>query len=298
MKSRRAELAMAGVTVVWGSTFVLVKEALADISTILFLALRFSVAAVALWLIYSRAVRARFTGWRQLIPAVAAGGALFAGYFFQTAGLKLTTASKSAFITGLSIPMVPLASSLVYRVKPRIPEVVGVLIATFGMGLMTLPAGQFEISRGDLLSLLCAVTFAIHLVLISHYTPLLGFETVAVLQVATAAALGLIAFPVAEPLVFQASTAVVAAVAITGLLATALAFTTMAWAQQYTTATRTALICALEPVVAWLTSWWLTGETMPVRGRIGAGLILGGIALVELRRSATPETTAGEPASV
>src|SRR4051812_23558548 len=109
MKSRRAELAMAGVTVVWGSTFVLVKEALADVSTILFLALRFSLAAAALWLIYSGSVKARYQGWKTLAPGAFAGCLLFASYFFQTAGLKLTTPSKSAFITGLSIPMVPLA---------------------------------------------------------------------------------------------------------------------------------------------------------------------------------------------
>jgi drug/metabolite transporter (DMT)-like permease len=298
MKARRAELAMVGVTVIWGSTFVLVKDALADISTILFIALRFSLAALALWFIYSRAVRARHAGWKTLGPGVFAGLLLFGSYYFQTAGLKLTTPSKSAFITGLSIPMVPLASSIVYRVKPRMLEVAGVVIASFGMGLMTLPDGAFEISRGDLLSLLCAVTFAAHLVVMSHYTPIVGFETVAVLQVVTAAVLGLMAFPVAEPVVFLPSTAVVAAVAITGLLATALAFTTMSWAQQYTTATRTALICALEPVVAWVTSWWLTGETMPARGQIGAGFILGGILLVELRRPAGAEPTGTQDASV
>lgn len=295
MKSRRAELAMAGITVVWGTTFVLVKEALADVSTLLFLAMRFSVAALVLWFIYPKAVRARYSGWKSLGPGIFAGLLLFGGYFFQTAGLKLTTPSKSAFITGLSIPMVPLVSSLVYRMKPRLPEVAGILIATFGMGLITLPPGDFAIGRGDLLSLICAVTFAVHLVVISHYTPLLGFQTVAVLQVVTAAVLGLMAFPVAETVVFHPGTAVIAAVAVTGLFATALAFTTMAWAQQYTTATRTALICALEPVVAWLTSWWLTGETMAVRGKIGAGLILAGILVVELIR---PETPATVPASI
>jgi len=166
------------------------------------------------------------------------------------------------------------------------------------MGLMTLPAGELNISRGDLLSLLCAATFAVHLVVISHYTPIIGFETVAVLQVVTAAVLGLMIFPVAETVVFQPGAAVIAAVAITGLFATALAFTTMAWAQQYTTATRTALICALEPVVAWLTSWWLTGESMATRGKVGAGLILTGIVLAELKRPVVAETSGSAAASV
>lgn len=289
--ARRAELALAGITVVWGTTFVLVKEALADVSTILFLTLRFVLAAVVLWAVFRRSVRARMG------PGVVAGVLLFGAYVFQTAGLKLTTASKSAFLTGLSIPMVPLASSLVYRIKPRLFEVAGVLIASVGMALMTLPGGRFEISRGDLLSFLCAVTFALHIVVVSHYTPLIGFETVAVLQVATAAMLGLISFSWVEPVVFHLSAAVGVAVLVTGLLATALAFTTMAWAQQYTSATRTALIFALEPVFAWLTSWFLTGETMPLRGKIGAGLILAGIVLVEVRRPIESETTEAVSAS-
>ena len=125
---------------------------------------------------------------------------------------------------------------------------------------------------------------------------LLVVLVVLALQVVVAAGLGLMVFPVAERAVFHPNMAVVAAVAVTGLFATAFAFTTMTWAQQYTTATRTALICALEPVVAWLMSWWLTGETMPVRGQLGAGLILGGIVLVELKRPVSSET-GGEAAT-
>ncbi|HXJ42802.1 MAG TPA: DMT family transporter [Bryobacteraceae bacterium] len=290
MKARRAELALAGMTVVWGTTFVLVKGALADVSTILFLTLRFTLAAVVLALLYRTAVRRQVRSWRALGPGALAGGLLFGAFVLQTAGLKLTTASKSAFLTGLSIPMVPLASSLVYRIKPRMFEVAGVLIASLGMALMTLPTERFEMSRGDGLSFLCAVGFALHIVVVSHYTPLMGFESVAVLQVVMAAVLGLAAFGWVEPVVFHLSAAAGWAVVITGLFGTALGFTTMSWAQQYTSATRTALIFALEPVVAWLTSWFLTGETMPLRGRIGAALILAGIVLVEVRRPSQAET--------
>ena len=149
MTARRAELALAGVTVIWGATFVLVKSALADVSTFLFLTLRFTLAAAVLWGIYRREIR-----WKHFAPGLAAGGLLFLAYVFQTKGLELTTPSKSAFLTGLSIPMVPLASSLVYRNRPRLLEVAGILVATLGMALMTLPAGGFAMGRGDLLSLL------------------------------------------------------------------------------------------------------------------------------------------------
>jgi drug/metabolite transporter (DMT)-like permease len=144
-------------------------------------------------------------------------------------------------------------------------------------------------ARGDLLSMFCAVAFAFHIVLIGHFAPLIGFETLAVVQVATAALLASVVLPVTGAASAHFTPEVAAAVLITGLLATALAFTTMAWAQQYTSATRAALIFALEPVVAWLTSFLLTGETMSGRGIFGAVLILAGIVMVELKRTDVQE---------
>lgn len=284
MKSWRAELSLIGVTVIWGTTFVLVKSALTEVSTPLFLALRFGVAAIALTIIYRSGVRRA-----GVKPGLLAGGLLFIAYFFQTKGLEYTTASKSAFLTGLSIPMVPLASSLVYRSRPRLFEVAGILIASAGMAMMTLPAGRFAMSRGDFLSFLCAVTFALHIVVVGHYSPIVGFQSIAVLQVAVAAVLGAASFGFVEPVRFAGSTTVVAAVLVTGLLATALAFTTMAWAQQFTSATRAALIFALEPVFAWVTSYLLLGEVLPARAKVGAAVILAGVLLVELKRG-EPET--------
>ncbi|MGD1073361.1 MAG: DMT family transporter, partial [Bryobacteraceae bacterium] len=122
-----------------------------------------------------------------------------------------------------------------------------------------------------------------HIVVVSHYSPMLGFETIGVVQVASAALLGMATFRLFGPVRFHATPGVAGAVLITGLPATALAFTAMAWSQQFTTATRAALIFALEPVVAWLTSYFLTGEAMTGRGKAGAGLILAGVLLVELR---------------
>jgi drug/metabolite transporter (DMT)-like permease len=132
----------------------------------------------------------------------------------------------------------------------------------------------------------------LHIVLVSHYSPVIGFETLAVVQVASAALLGAVFFRFAEPLRFSLTPAVAAAVLVTGLLATAVAFTTMAWAQQYTTATRSALIFALEPVVAWLTSYVLTGESLNLRGQAGAGLILAGVLLIELKWGSGERTAA------
>jgi drug/metabolite transporter (DMT)-like permease len=284
-KRSRAELALAIVTIMWGTTFVMVKGALSDISSLLFITARFSLAAITLWLIYGSAVRRKGLGGGLL-----AGGLLFAAFTCQTMGLELTTPSKSAFLTSLSIPMVPLAGSLVYRSRPKLVEVAGILVSTVGMILLTLPVSTqegvgFNISRGDLLSFLCAVLFALHIVVTGHFSPINGFESLTVIQATVVALLGASAFWVAEPVRFHLTAGVTIAVLVTGLISTALAFTTMAWAQQYTSPTRAALIFTLEPVVAWATSWVMTGETLANRGKVGAGLILAGIVVGELTQA-------------
>ena len=284
-----ADAALAGNTLIWGCTFVLVQTALKHITPILFLAIRFSIATLALLLL--------FRGRARLIPTrggLITGGCLFAGYLFQTVGLQFTTASKSAFITGLAIPLVPLLSSVVYFNRPRFFELVGALCATSGMGLMTLQGDHLAIGRGDLLTFFCAVAFAAHIIAVGHFSNRTGFESLSVMQVAVSAALGLATFWWAETPGLHLTPVVLGALVVTGLLATALAFTIQAWAQQHTTVTRTALIYSLEPVIAWLTSFCLLGEVLSRRAVVGAALILCGILIVELKRAqSTPHLLNG-----
>ena len=289
VRTWRADAALAGNTLIWGSTFVLVQAALKDITPILFLAIRFSIATVALGLLFRG--RARF---RPTRGGMIAGGCLFAGYLFQTVGLQFTTASKSAFITGLAIPLVPLLTCLVYFSRPRFFEVAGAVCATAGMGLMTLQGQTLGIGRGDLLTFCCAVAFAAHIIAVGHFTGRITFESLSFMQVAAAAAFGLSTFWWVETPVIRLRPLVVIALGVTGLLATALAFTVQAWAQQHTTATRTALIYSLEPVVAWITSFWLLGEILSRRAVFGAALILCGIFIVELKRADSPEHLSGK----
>jgi len=279
----RADLALVANTLIWGATFTTVKDALADASPVLFVAVRFGLASVVLLLIYGRKLN-----WHTLLPGMAVGSLLFSGYAFQTAGLRFTTASKSAFITGLTIPMVPLLSSVVYRRRPRLAEVAGVLAATVGMALMTLEDFNLQVNPGDALTVLCAVAFAGHIVALGYFSNRAisrgdGFEALAVWQVVTAAALGWLSFRGLDTPHWHMSNGLGIALAITGLLATALAFTVQAWAQRYTTPTRTALIYSLEPVFAWMFSWLLTGELLSRRATLGAVLILAGILLVEMK---------------
>jgi drug/metabolite transporter (DMT)-like permease len=278
----RAETALIFNTIVWGATFVLVKAALADISPLLFLALRFTLAAVVLAVTFAPRWRGRFS-WRAAAAGALAGSFLFSGYLLQTFGLRLTSPPKSAFLTGLTSVMVPFLAALVYKSRPQASELVGLLVATVGMGLMTLEGVVAAISPGDLLTLGCALGFAAHIVTLGRFSEEMSFEILSVMQVATAAVWAAVLFWWVEKPHLEWRPTVVYAILITGLLATALAFTIQAWAQQYTTSTRTALIYLLEPVVAWMTSFLMVGEGLSLRASAGAGLILGGVLLVELK---------------
>ena len=286
MNRGKAELALGVNVVVWGATFVLIKNALREISPVLFLAMRFSLATLALAVLFRRKWqgpgRPRVTG-----KMVAAGGMigvfLFAGFLLQTVGLQSTSPPKSAFLTGLATVMVPLLGALVYRIKPRVSEVAGVLSATLGMGLMTLAGPIGSIGSGDLLTFGGAIAFSAHIVATGHFAGRIGYEVLSITQIGAAAlSAGSLVWWVETPRV-QWHPLVVWAILITGLLCTALAFTIQAWAQHYTTSTRTALIYALEPVVAWITSYCMAGEGLSGQAAAGAALILGGVLLVEMK---------------
>ncbi len=279
----QADAALAAVTFIWGCTFVVVKGALEHVSTVLFLALRFTLASAALAIAF-RPLPGKFLRVRSVVAGGAlAGVCLCAAYLFQTFGLRYTSASKSAFITGLSIVLVPVLAAIIERKPPNRSEIAGVAVAMAGMGLLTLQGLRLAISRGDLLTLGCAFGFALHIIVVGHYAPRLGFQGLALIQVVTTAVLCGAAFAWVEPPVLVWQPNVALALLVTGLLATALAFSVQAWAQQYTTPTHTALIFALEPVFAWMTSFAIAGETLSTRAAAGALLILGGILLVELK---------------
>jgi drug/metabolite transporter (DMT)-like permease len=282
----RAEAALVVNTIIWGATFVVVKQALHDVSPVLFLALRFTLATFALLVLFRGSWSAPRNPRWSLTGGAFAGIFLFSGYAFQTIGLQYTSAPKSAFLTGLTAVMTPLLAAVVYRTRPRGAEIGGVLLATCGMALMTLPTlpgATLAMNRGDLLTVCCAVCYSAHILVLSRYSAKASFELVSIAQVGVAALLAWSLFRGMETPYIRPTVGVWAAIVVTGLFATALAFTFQAWAQRYTTSTRTALIFMLEPVFAWITSYLLTGETLSAQAAAGAGLILGGVLVVELK---------------
>jgi drug/metabolite transporter (DMT)-like permease len=281
-RSRAAEAGLIFNVIIWGATFVLVKAALADVSPVLFIALRFTLATAALLAVF-RGAALPWRNWKTAGAGALAGVFLFSGYVFQTMGLRLTTAPRSAFITGLTSVAVPLLAAIVYRVKPQVSEVMGVLIATAGLALMMLPGVLGAMRVGDMLTICCAAAYAAHIVALGHFREKMNFELLAFSQIAVSAMLAWSLLRWIETPQIAWRPAVVWAILITGLLATALAFSVMAWAQRYTSAARTALIFMLEPVVAWITSYVMVGEGLSGRAAAGAALILGGVAMAELK---------------
>ncbi len=274
--SRYADLSLAVMALIWGAMFVVAKAALDDVSSVLYLALRFSLAAVVLGLIFGHKIRFHWAG-------VGLGVVLMGGYILQTVGLQSISAAKNAFLTSGYIVGVPLLGWLVYRNQTRVVEVVGVLTAVTGMGLLSMQGGKLTIERGDALTLGCAAVYAVHIVLLGHLAPRIPYESLSFLQVAAAAGFAWIALPFVETPAIRWTPAVILAIVAGGLLATALAFVLQTWAQQYTTPTRAALIFALEPVFAWFGAWWWNGEILTGRAAAGAALILAGVLLVELK---------------
>jgi drug/metabolite transporter (DMT)-like permease len=303
-RSLKAHLLLLAVVFVWGSTFVLIKGALADISPLLFNLLRMALATLCLALVYRRHIGR--IGRSALVPGGITGFSLAVGYQFQTAGLRLTTPSKSAFITGLVVVMVPLLLVIPWlrpagTHAPRWNAYLGALLAFLGILLLTLPPhaglGFAGVNLGDLLTLGCALGFSFHMLALAHFSPGVRFEQLAVLQVAFAAAFMAISMPVFERPFVHWSPRVVTALLIAALLATAAAFTIQSWAQQFIPATHTAILFTMEPVFAWLTSFIVLGERLGMRSSLGALLILTGIGVTELLPSRI-QSTAHETAPI
>jgi drug/metabolite transporter (DMT)-like permease len=288
-RSLRAHVLLFAVVFVWGATFVLVKDALRDVSPLLFNLLRMILAFGCLALFYRRHFGRM--NRRSLASGAVVGFCLAMGYQFQTAGLRLTTPSKSAFITGLVVVLVPLLAAIPW-IRPRGGHAprwnawCGALAAFAGIVLLTTPAHSgFDfttINAGDLLTLGCSLGFSLHVLALAHLSPKVPFEQLAVLQIGFAAVFMAVSMPIFERPSIHWTPRLAAALLIAAVLATAAAFTIQSWAQQYLPATHTALILAFEPVFAWVTSFLLLGERLSLRASLGALLILAGIVLTEL----------------
>ena len=284
-RTLKAHLLLIVATFIWGATFVQIKGALRDVSPLLFNAMRMALATAALVVLHLPHLKKMDS--KAVLAGVRVGVFLWAGYDLQTTGLRLTTPSKSAFLTSISVVLVPIFLALFWRKAAGRWTTLGVVAAFIGLFLLTVPGGAglgdfTSVNFGDLLTLGCAVAFAFQIIFVGRATQAHPFQPIAVLQIATAAILMVPTVPLVEHAHVVWTWRLIAALLVTALLSTAVAFTVQSWAQQFMSATNAALIFALEPVFAWLTAYAVLGEALERRAAIGAGLIVVGLLVSEL----------------
>jgi len=269
--------ALVVVTAIWGITFVQVKDAVEIYPLFAFLAVRFAIASATLAPIAAR--RMRSLDRRGLGAGLGLGGLLALGYALQTAGLARTTVSSTGFITGLCVVLTPVTALVLFRYRIEPAALVGVALATIGLGMLSgIEAGS---AVGDALVLAGALAYALQIVLMERFAP--EYDPLALtLAEMVAACVGFTAIAVAlGDLRMPHGWTVWAALLVTGVFASALAFLVQTWAQQRTSATRTALVFALEPVFAGLAGYFLAGDRLGTLGWAGCAVILAGIAVSE-----------------
>ncbi|MGE5579111.1 MAG: DMT family transporter [Bacillota bacterium] len=319
MSQLTADLLLILVTVVWGTSFVMVKETISLMGPLTYIAVRFLVAALVLagWYFLRERrgavprsdpptgsdsesagpppaegrVRPGAGISREfLIGGLLTGFALFASYVTQTLGLVTVGAGKAAFITGMYVVIVPIASQVMLRAAPDRASIIGVALATVGLGLMSLKL-PLEIAPGDFLVFLCAIGFAAHILLLGRYSGTGSSVLLTTIQLAVVSVGAFLWAAVTErPL--RIPTESWGAILFTAVASTSFAFLAQTAAQRYTSATHTALIFSAEAVFGAFFAWLWAGEVLSAREIAGALFILGGMLVSELpvRRQAPQET--------
>ncbi len=280
----RGDAVLLTITAVWGITFVVVKDALDGADPMTFLALRFALGALVAGFAARKRLRASVP-WRA---GFTLGTLLFIGYAFQTFGLAYTTPSRSAFITGLCVILVPFVSTLLFRRWPPVLAVAGATIALIGTALLTDAQLSGPLPLGDVLTFGCAVAYAFHIALTEKFSSKSDPVSLVALQLAVVAVLSTCTLPLVERR-FVPSANLFVAVAITGIIASAVAISLQTWAQTKTTAVRASVIFALEPVFAIAWSASLGREGLAGHEIFGGSLIILGVIVA----SAAPAAVAG-----
>ena len=270
-KKITAQIGLLIVAVIWGLTFVLVKAALNDAPPFSFAALRFGLATLITFLIVNKNIITSTKN--EIIGGILCGFFLFLGYTFQNFGLMNTTATKSAFITSISVLIVPLLLIAMDIQKVSLQIWAAAVLATLGLYLLILPGGK-GINIGDVLTFGCAISFALHIIAQDNYLKkkirILPFFCI---QLVFVTLISFVHAQIFEPESVIWSNRLIKAIIITGVLATFISFLLMTWAQKILNPSETAIIFAMEPVAAALFAIVFAGEILGFWGWIGGGLV-------------------------
>lgn len=274
-QQRLAQISMVITTMIWGITFVMVKEALNDAPPYMFASLRFGLAFF-IGLIYLNK-NINNINHLEMTGGLVCGLCLFAGYAFQNYGLMQTTPSKSAFITSVSVILVPILLSVFRIKKVDFRMWVSVSLATVGLYILLNPS-KGEVNIGDILTFGCALSFAIHVIAQDYYlskgSSISRLFLSQVMFVSLFSSIGVFIFESPEIIISQR---LVIAILVTGFLATFVAIMLMVWSQTILNANQIALLLSLEPVFAALFSTTFAGEILGLYGWVGGMIVVLGV---------------------
>jgi drug/metabolite transporter (DMT)-like permease len=287
----QAEIVLVLITIIWGSTFTIVKKALLQVSPILLVALRFWIATVVVIAFMPGQFRHIPSG--TILKGLALSAAFLGGFVFQTLGLRDTTPSNSAFMTSLCVLLVPVLGLLIFRHRPSVQTVVGILIATGGLILLLADSSDFSLRSGDFLTLICAFLFAFHILFVGRFVRQTNYRHLIFVKIACSAVLCSVMAPLLESPFVIWDSYLIFYLFILGVLATATAFFLQGWAQQYSNPNHTALIFSLEPVFATLFAFIILDQSFSAKEWVGGILILIGILVSEIKRPIKPDPFTG-----
>jgi drug/metabolite transporter (DMT)-like permease len=282
-KSLIADMSLLITAILWGGGFVGVKDALATIEPFHLTAIRFSLASIILSIIFFK--RLKNIKKKDLYAGLIVGLLLFTGFATQTIGLKYTTAGKNAFLTGLNVVMVPFFYWALKKKFPGWQTISAALLSFLGIGLLTMQNGSIIINFGDLMTILCAVCFAIHITAIGHFSKDMDTVVLAILQMFVAAVLSVIGAIIFEPSMplSNINSGNIYSVGYLVVFSTMIAFLIQNTAQKYTMSTHAAIILCMESVFGSIFSVIFLKEIFSLSMIIGCIVIFFAIILSEVK---------------
>jgi len=274
----KADLALLMCTLFWGSSYLFMQMGLKDLETYNLIGVRFGIAFLLAAAFFHR--RLLSTNRKTILHAFILGAILFGVFATVTSGVKTTTASQAGFLVSLTVIFVPILS-IILRNKPQKRVFIGAGLAMVGIGLLTL-SSELQISQGDLLCIAAALFYATHIIVTGRWASQSDTIQLGIYQLGFTALFGILFSILFETPTLPHTPQSWLAVLSLSILCSAIGFVVQTAAQKYTTPAHTGVIFSLEPVFAALFAFLITGETLTLRGYIGAGLVLLSVLIAEI----------------
>ncbi len=281
MKNKSGKLVLLVVAIIWGTGFVASALALEYYTPVQILALRFTIAFVISFILFRNKLKS--ISKRKVMKASLIGLFLFLAFYFQTVGLQYTTASKNAFLTATNIIIVPFLSFVIFKDKIKSKNILGAIVTLIGIGFLSVEAGGFTgINKGDLLTLVCAVFFALQIFYTDHVVKDIDAEVILVIQMGVAMVLSWFAVVFTKSYVMPFTFEALQSILYLGIASTLIAFGLQTWAQKHTNSTEAAVLLSTEAFFGMIASIIILKEAMTIQLLIGAVLIFTGVIIVEV----------------